>query len=182
MPRASVMGFDPDQHIGLQAGSSDRRRSHRPGGDRRPATTRQVLGRNRTGLADELDLDAPSRHRSILRTSICSSVLVRRRPSVRRNVSSPSPRSHRQPVADDGPAGWRSRRYQHFGPGSYVRPLGTLIPNGPKRKVPAPRSSSDPNTLGESNLGGTASRSIPSGATSQHPYGSRTGTHNRRSA
>ena len=53
-----------------------------------------------------------------------------------------------------------------FVPGSYVRASGTLIPNGPNRKAPAPRSSSVPNTLGESKRG-THSQSIaPSGATS----------------
>jgi hypothetical protein len=41
-----------------------------------------------------------------------------------------------------------------------------LIPNGPSRNVPAPRSSSVPNTLGASKRG-THSQSIaPSGATS----------------
>jgi hypothetical protein len=51
-------------------------------------------------------------------------------------------------------------------PGSYVRPAGTLIPNGPSRNTPAPRSSNDPNTLALSNRG-THSQSIePSGATS----------------
>ena len=53
-----------------------------------------------------------------------------------------------------------------FVPGSYVRASGTLIPNGPSRNAPAPRSSRLPNTLGESNRG-THSQSIaPSGATS----------------
>src|SRR3954465_13254869 len=47
-----------------------------------------------------------------------------------------------------------------------MRDDGTLRPNGPRRKQPASRSSSMPNTLGESN-DGTHSRSIaPSGATS----------------
>ncbi len=51
-------------------------------------------------------------------------------------------------------------------PGSYIRVLGTLMPNGPNRNVPASRSSRVPNTLGESN-DGTQSQSIaPSGATS----------------
>ena len=53
-----------------------------------------------------------------------------------------------------------------FVPGSYSRDTGTLIPNGPSRKVPPWRSSSMPKTLGESNRG-THSQSIaPSGATS----------------
>src|SRR3954451_18505345 len=53
-----------------------------------------------------------------------------------------------------------------FVPGSYWREDGTLTPNGPTRKDPAWRSSSIPNTLGESKLG-THSQSIaPSGATS----------------
>ena len=47
-----------------------------------------------------------------------------------------------------------------------MRAVGTLIPNGPSRKEPAWRSSSVPNTLGESKRG-TQSQSIePSGATS----------------
>ena len=51
-------------------------------------------------------------------------------------------------------------------PGSYTTAAGWLIPNGPSRKDPAPRSSSVPNTLGESKRG-THSQSIaPSGATS----------------
>ena len=53
-----------------------------------------------------------------------------------------------------------------FVPGTYARAVGWLIPNGAKRKKPAPRSSRLPNTLGESKLG-THSQSIaPSGATS----------------
>ena len=51
-------------------------------------------------------------------------------------------------------------------PGSYSRDTGWLRPNGPSRKLPAPRSSSDPNTLGASKRG-THSQSIaPSGAIS----------------
>ena len=51
-------------------------------------------------------------------------------------------------------------------PGSYARADGMLMPNGPKRKNPAWRSSRLPNTLGESKRG-THSQSIePSGATS----------------
>ena len=47
-----------------------------------------------------------------------------------------------------------------------MRAAGTLTPNGPSRKEPAWRSSSVPNTLGESKRG-TQSQSIdPSGATS----------------
>src|SRR5215218_4969261 len=43
--------------------------------------------------------------------------------------------------------------------------MGTLMPNGASRKLPPPRSSSEPNTLGESKRG-THSQSIaPSGAT-----------------
>ena len=49
-------------------------------------------------------------------------------------------------------------------PGSYWREAGTLIPKGPNRNVPASRSSSEPNTLGESK-DGTHSQSIaPSAA------------------
>ena len=51
-------------------------------------------------------------------------------------------------------------------PGSYTRREGWLMPNGPKRKNPASRSSRLPNTLGASKHG-THSQSIaPSGATS----------------
>jgi hypothetical protein len=51
-------------------------------------------------------------------------------------------------------------------PGSYMRAVGTLIPNGPNRNAPASRSSSVPNTEGASKRG-THSQSIaPSGATS----------------
>src|SRR5690242_9920516 len=47
-----------------------------------------------------------------------------------------------------------------------MRADGTLMPNGAKRKLPPWRSSSEPNTLGESKRG-THSQSIaPSGATS----------------
>ena len=53
-----------------------------------------------------------------------------------------------------------------FVPGSYVRPDGMLIPNGPSRKVPAPRSSRVPNTLGESKRGTQSQSTAPSGATS----------------
>ena len=50
-------------------------------------------------------------------------------------------------------------------PGSYVRAVGTLIPNGPKRKPPAWRSSSEPNTLGASKRGTHSQSIVPSGAT-----------------
>jgi hypothetical protein len=52
-----------------------------------------------------------------------------------------------------------------FVPGSYARAVGSLIPNGPKRNIPASRSSRLPNTLAASKRG-THSQSIdPSGAT-----------------
>ena len=47
-----------------------------------------------------------------------------------------------------------------------MRAVGTLIPNGPSRKEPAWRSSSVPNTLGESNRGTHNQSTEPSGATS----------------
>ena len=51
-------------------------------------------------------------------------------------------------------------------PASYTRCVGTLIPNGPKRNVPASRSSRLPNTLGESKRGTHSQSTPPSGATS----------------
>src|SRR3954469_21519004 len=53
-----------------------------------------------------------------------------------------------------------------FVPGSYARAEGTLMPNGPSLNDPASRSSSDPNTLGESKLGTQSQSTEPSGATS----------------
>jgi len=53
-----------------------------------------------------------------------------------------------------------------FVPGSYTRAVGTLIPNGPIRKLPAWRSSSAPKMLGESKLGTQSQSTEPSGATS----------------
>ena len=53
-----------------------------------------------------------------------------------------------------------------FVPGSYARSAGTLAPNGPSRKWPAWRSSSVPNTLGESKRGTHSQPMPPSGATS----------------
>src|SRR6185503_2619352 len=47
-----------------------------------------------------------------------------------------------------------------------MRAVGTLMPNGPTRKVPAPLSSRVPNTLGESKLGTHSHPTPPSGATS----------------
>ena len=47
-----------------------------------------------------------------------------------------------------------------------MRAVGTLIPNGPSRNEPAWRSSSCPNTLGESNRGTHSQSTDPSGATS----------------
>ena len=47
-----------------------------------------------------------------------------------------------------------------------MRAVGTLMPNGPIRKVPAPLSSSVPNTLGESKRGTHSQPTPPSGATS----------------
>ena len=60
------------------------------------------------------------------------------------------------------------RRHERstFVPGSYTRAVGWLMPNGPKRKNPACRSSSAPNTLGESKLGTHSQSMAPSGATS----------------
>src|SRR5450432_710809 len=52
-----------------------------------------------------------------------------------------------------------------FVPGSYDRADGWLIPNGPKRKNPASRSSRLPNTLGASNEGAHSQSIAPSGAT-----------------
>ena len=52
-----------------------------------------------------------------------------------------------------------------FVPASYIRCVGTLMPNGPKRNVPASRSSRLPNTLGESNRGTHSQSTPPSGAT-----------------
>ena len=40
------------------------------------------------------------------------------------------------------------------------------MPNGPSRKAPASRSSSAPNTLGESNRGTHSQSMVPSAATS----------------
>jgi hypothetical protein len=51
-------------------------------------------------------------------------------------------------------------------PGSYVRAVGTLMPNGPNRNVPACRSNSEPNTLGESKRGTHSQSTAPSVATS----------------
>ncbi len=51
-------------------------------------------------------------------------------------------------------------------PGSYARAVGTLTPNGPKRKCPAWRSSRVANTLGESKRGTHSQPTPPSGATS----------------
>ncbi len=51
-------------------------------------------------------------------------------------------------------------------PGTYRRWLGTSMPLGPKRKFPAARSSSAPNTLGESGRGRHSHSTEPSGATS----------------
>ena len=52
-----------------------------------------------------------------------------------------------------------------FVPGSYIRAIGTLMPKGPSRKAPAPRSSSVPKMLGESNRGTQSQSTAPSGAT-----------------
>src|SRR4051794_41261744 len=45
-------------------------------------------------------------------------------------------------------------------------PAGSVIPDGPTRKRPAPRSSSVPKTLGESRLGRQSHSTLPVGATS----------------
>ena len=52
-----------------------------------------------------------------------------------------------------------------FVPASYTRCVGTLMPNGAKRKVPASRSSRLPNTLGASNRGTHSQSTPPSRAT-----------------
>ena len=52
-----------------------------------------------------------------------------------------------------------------FVPGTYDRCVGTLIPYGPNRNDPAPRSNKFPNTLGESNDGTHNQSTDPSGAT-----------------
>ena len=51
-------------------------------------------------------------------------------------------------------------------PGSYCRAVGTLMPNGPNRNIPASRSSRLPNTLAESKRGTQSQSTEPSGATS----------------
>ena len=51
-------------------------------------------------------------------------------------------------------------------PGSYARWVGTLIPYGPNRKYPAPRSKRLPKLLGLSNRGTHSQSTDPSGATS----------------
>jgi hypothetical protein len=53
-----------------------------------------------------------------------------------------------------------------FVPGSYARAVGCSMPNGPNRKVPAPRSIRLPNTLWLSKLGTHSQSTAPSGATS----------------
>jgi hypothetical protein len=52
-----------------------------------------------------------------------------------------------------------------FVPGSYTRAVGWSIANGASRKLPAPRSSRLPNTLGESKRGTQSQSTAPSGAT-----------------
>ena len=52
-------------------------------------------------------------------------------------------------------------------PGTYRRWSGTMALDGPNRKVPALRSSSAPNTLGESGRGRLSHSIDPSGATRQ---------------
>ena len=51
-------------------------------------------------------------------------------------------------------------------PGTYDRWLGTLMPYGPNRNDPAPRSSRLPKVLGESKAGTHSQSTEPSGATS----------------
>ena len=53
-----------------------------------------------------------------------------------------------------------------FVPGLYARAVGCAMPNGPKRRNPASRSSRLPNTLGESNRGMQSQSIAPSAATS----------------
>jgi hypothetical protein len=53
-----------------------------------------------------------------------------------------------------------------FVPGTYVRAVGWLMPYGPNRKEPAPRSRRFPNALGESKAGTHSQSTEPSGATS----------------
>ena len=52
-----------------------------------------------------------------------------------------------------------------FVPGTYIRAVGWLIPYGPNRNDPAPRSSRLPNALGASNAGTQSQSTDPSGAT-----------------
>ena len=52
-------------------------------------------------------------------------------------------------------------------PGTYRRWSGTWVLNGPSRKLPAFRSKSAPNTLGESGRGRLSHSIEPSGATRQ---------------
>jgi hypothetical protein len=51
-------------------------------------------------------------------------------------------------------------------PGRYLRPDETVVSAGPRRKPPALRSSTLPNTLGESGLGRHSHSTFPFGATS----------------
>src|SRR5262249_58317909 len=52
-------------------------------------------------------------------------------------------------------------------PGTYLRSCGTWALLGPNRNMPAPRSSSAPNTLGESGRGRHSHSTAPFGATRQ---------------
>src|SRR5437879_9928916 len=51
-------------------------------------------------------------------------------------------------------------------PGRYRRAAGTVTSSGPKRKAPALRSRSEPNTLGESKRGKHNHSTFPDGAIS----------------
>ena len=53
-------------------------------------------------------------------------------------------------------------------PGKYRRDAGTLTASGPSRNMPASRSSTAPNTLGESKRGRHSHSTFPLGATSAH--------------
>src|SRR3954447_11292256 len=102
---------------------------------------------------------------STVRTSMCSAsssvggrVCGVRRSSPRRGPIVSASRTTTQPLEELHVV------TSTFVPGSYSRAEFALKPNGPKRKLPAPRSSSEPKTLGASKLGTHSQSTDPSGA------------------
>ena len=159
--------LDPQRHVGREADGGPG--AARVGGvavvaDELPLGRGAPVVERR--LADQLDLDLAleAQHRPYQHVL---AVLVGRRAGVRRDLVLAPRGAHGQRVEDGGPPGRCLPGRGEDVRSRLVDPGGRHVdPERPQAKVPASRSSSVPNTLGESKRGTHSQSTAPSGATS----------------